>query len=182
MQNNLFFELIPLAIFFVVYYLSKNIFLATSVCIVVCWMQLIMCLVIYRKVSRNLWISTLLITIFGGLTVFFHNKTFIFVKPTVLYWLIALFMLVSDLIGKNLLEKALAKEFTLNKQQWRTLAFAWSIFFVLLGIVNLFVAFYCSEYTWVRFKVFGALSMLLVFTIASGIFVYYHDKKQKQLK
>ena len=109
MQNNLFFELIPLIIFFIVYYLSKNIFLATSICILICWGQVIFCKLKYKKISRNLWISTLLITLFGGLSVILQNKTFIMLKPTALYWLLAGFMFISQLLGKNYIKNALHK-------------------------------------------------------------------------
>jgi intracellular septation protein len=142
-------------------------------------MQVILSKVLYRRISRNLWISTLLITIFGGLTVFFHNKTFIFIKPTALYWLIALTIIISQLIGKNIIKSTLQKEVKLAEIDWRTLGYAWSLFFIALGGLNLFVAFYFSEYTWVRFKVFGTLGLLIAFTILSGGFIYLKDKKQR---
>ncbi len=177
MQNNLFFESIPLIIFFAVYYFSKNIFLTTAVCIAVCWVQVLFCQYKYKKITRNLWISAILMTIFGGLTIFLHNKTFIMLKPTALYWILAIAMIVGQLLNKNFIKSALGKEIHLQDSQWNKLNIAWSLFFIALGVVNLFVAFNYSEYTWVRFKVFGALSMLILFSIVSMVYLYLANNK-----
>lgn len=179
MQNNLLFELIPLFIFFIVYYLTKNIFLSTSICIIMCWTQIALCRLKYKKISRNLWISTILITLFGGLSVILHNKTFIMIKPTVLYWILACFMLVGQIAGKNPIKASLQKEFDLPDSLWNRLNLVWVGFFIAMGALNLFVAFKFSEYTWVKFKVFGMSSLIIVFGIFSVIFIYSTRKKTK---
>ncbi|MBY0380245.1 MAG: septation protein IspZ [Burkholderiales bacterium] len=179
MQNNLFFELIPLIIFFIIYYITKNIFLATGTCIIVCWLQVLFCKLKYNKITRNLWISTILITLFGGLSVMLHNKTFIMLKPTALYWLIAGFMLISQLLGRNLIKSTLDKEIQLDDSVWNKLSIAWSLFFIAMGALNIFVVFNFSEYTWVKFKVFGTITLILAFGILSGLYVYLNTKKNK---
>ncbi|MFN8769853.1 MAG: septation protein IspZ [Neisseriaceae bacterium] len=178
MQNNIFFELIPLLVFFVIYYLTKNIFLATAVCIILCWLQVILCKVYYKKITRNLWISTILITFFGGLTIILHNRTFIMIKPTVLYWILAGFLLISQLAGKNFIKNTLNKEFNLPDLAWKKLNIAWVLFLIAMGAINLFIAFNFTEYTWVKFKVFGALSMIIIFSILSGVFIYFNNNKE----
>ena len=162
-----------------VYYISKNIFLATAICIIVCWMQVIFCKLKYNKISRNLWISTILITLFGGLSVMLHNKTFIMLKPTALYWIIAGFMLISQLLGKNLIKATLHKEIHLAEAVWNKLSIAWSLFFIAMGALNIFVAFNYSEYTWVRFKVFGTITLILAFGVLSSLYVYLNTRKNK---
>lgn len=180
MQNNLFFELIPLFIFFFTYYLSKNLYLATAISIIICWIQVVFCKIRYKKISRNLWISTTLITLFGGLTVILHNKTFIMLKPTVLYWLLSGFMIISQLMGKNLIKSSLNREINLPDFAWNKLNIAWSSFFIAMGALNLFVAFNFSEYVWVKFKVFGTLTMLIIFSALSGLYIYFHNKSLKK--
>ena len=179
MQNNLFFELFPLMIFFVVYYLSKNIFLATGICMIISWAQLILCRLKYKKISRNLWISTILITIFGGLTIALHNKTFIMIKPTILYWIIAGTLIIGQILGKNFIKSALQKEFHLPDSLWSKLNIAWAIFFIAVGFLSLYVALNFSEYNWVKFKVFGMISFMFAFGIVSSIFVYFAQKTKK---
>src|SRR3990167_10978658 len=99
MQNNLFFEILPLIAFFTANYLTKNIFLATAICIIMSWSSLILCRIKYRKISKNTWLSTVLITIFGGLTIILHNKTFVMLKPTVLFWLIGFGLIIGQIMG-----------------------------------------------------------------------------------
>jgi intracellular septation protein len=179
MQNNLFFDLIPLVLFFAVYYITKNIFLATGVCIVASWGQVIFCKIKYKKITKNLWVSTILITVFGGLTVILHNRTFVMLKPTVLYWIIASSMLIGQLMGKNIIKLTLEKELKLPESVWNKLNASWGLFFIVLGALNLFIAFNFSEYMWVKFKVFGTLSLVMTFVIISGLFVYLTTKHTK---
>lgn len=177
MQNNIFFELIPLIAFFAVYYFTKNIFLATLICIIASWVQLLISKLLYKHVTKNNLISTLLITIFGGLTVIFHNKTFVMLKPTVLYWIFAISLAISAKIGKNGIKLLLNEQFKLPEKTWNQLNLLWVFFFVLMGIINLIVAFNFSEYVWVKFKVFGGIGLMLVFTLITGLFIYSKSKE-----
>ena len=177
MQNNLFFELLPLVIFFIVYFISKNIFLATGFCIIATWIQLLLCKIKYNKISKNLWVSTILITVFGGMTIILHNKTFVMIKPTVLYWIVAGSILIGQLLGKNIIKLTLHKEISLPESTWNKLNVAWGMFFIALGFLNLYVVFNFSEYVWVKFKVFGMLGIIMSFVIISAICVYFSQKK-----
>lgn len=178
MQNNVFFEMLPLIAFFLVYYFTKNLFLATGVCIFASWIQLLLCKMKYKLISKNTWISTILITIFGGLTIFLHNKTFVMLKPTVLMWIIGTSLLVGQIAGKNGIKLMLGKEIHIPDSTWNKLNIAWGLFFILMGILNLFVAFNYSEYVWVKFKVFGTFGCSLVFMIISVIVIMISKKKQ----
>ncbi len=160
MQNNFFFEMLPLIAFFAVYYFSKNLFLATAVCIVASWIQLLAYQILYKRIGKNTWISTILITVFGGLTIAFHNKTFVMLKPTVLYWIFATTLLVSAKMGKNAIQLLLQEHCKLKPELWKQLNYFWVIFFVALGFLNLAVALNCSEYVWVKFKVFGEFGVI----------------------
>jgi len=100
-------------------------------------------------------------------------------KPTVLYWIIASSMLIGQLMGKNIIKLTLGKELKLPDSVWNKLNAAWGLFFIVLGALNLFIAFNFSEYMWVKFKVFGTLSLVMAFVIISGLFVYLTTKHTK---
>lgn len=176
MQTSLLFELIPIIAFFAAYYLSKNIFMATLVCIIASYFQLLLHKIKYKKIPLKLWISTLLITILGGFTIALHNKAFVMLKPTALFWLIGISMLIGQLVGKNGLKLLLQKELELPNKSWDSLNIAWGIFFIVLGIMNLIVAFNCPEYTWVKFKTFGSPILMTIFTLITSIVTYLRAK------
>ncbi|MDD3266059.1 MAG: septation protein IspZ [Burkholderiales bacterium] len=178
MKNNFLIEMMPLIAFFVAYYITKNIYTATLVCIIASWLQVAINKITTKKVSKNTWISTLLITVLGTLTIAFHNKTFIMVKPTALYWAFAIGMFIAGKMGKNPLKALLGEQISINDGSWKQLNLLWIIFFIGMGILNLVIAFHFSEYVWVKFKVFGSLALTLIFTLFSGLFIY---KKQKEL-
>lgn len=169
--------MLPLAAFFIVYYITKNIFTATAVCIIASWIQLIMCRIKYKHISKNTWISTILITLFGGLTIILHNKTFVMLKPSVLLWIVGTSLLVSQVLGKNGIKLMLHKEINLPDKIWNTLNTAWGLFFILMGFINLYVAFNFSEYVWVKYKVFGSLTLTLAFMIITVSLAYILQKR-----
>lgn len=176
MQNNFLFEMLPLVAFFAIYAITKNLYLATACCILASWLQLILCKVKYKHISKNTWLSTILITVFGGLTIILHNKTFVMLKPSVLFWIIGISMLVGQFMGKNSIKLMLAKEMELPESLWSKLNLSWAIFFLVMGIINLVVAFNFSEYTWVKFKVFGSLGLTLLFTLLTVLIVFISQK------
>ena len=177
MQNNIFVEMLPLIAFFAVYYFTKNIFIATGVCIVASWLQVGFLYLKYKKVSKNTLLSCVLITVFGGLTVALHNKTFIMLKPSLLYWIMGVSMLVGQVMGKNGVKILLKEQIQLRDKDWAFLNLAWVSFFIIMGFLNLYIALTFSEYLWVKFKVFGGLLLMLLFMLACGIYVY-----RKQVK
>src|SRR5678816_4707480 len=106
-----------------------------------------------RKVDGMLWVSLVVITVFGGMTLFLHDETFIKWKPTVLYWLFGLTLLVSEFgFRKNLIKLMMGKQMTLPDALWRKLMLSWVGFFIVMGVLNLYVAFNFSTDTWVNFK------------------------------
>lgn len=178
MQNNLFFEMLPLVAFFAVYYFTKNLYLATGVCIIASWAQLFICKIKYNHISKNTWISTILITVFGGMTIILHNKTFVMLKPTVLFWIIGASLLIGQIAGKNGVRMVLSKEVNLPDSFWKKLNIAWGIFLIFMGGLNLFVALNFSEYVWVKFKVFGSFGLLVFFMLITAIVIMVVQKKQ----
>jgi intracellular septation protein len=133
-----------------------------------------------RKVDTMLWVSVGLVVVLGGLTVYFHSDTFIKWKPSVLYWVMGLSFWLSPLLfGKNLLKVLLGEQFELPPKVWHRLNFAWVAFFGLMGFLNIWVAYTFSLGTWVNFKLFGGLGLMLVFTIAQGLYLGRYIKDDK---
>jgi intracellular septation protein len=128
-----------------------------------------------RKIDLMLWVSLVLVVVMGGLTVWLHNETFIKWKPTLLYWVMGgAFALAPLLFGKNLLKLLLGEQLELPAPVWTRLNLAWIAFFAVMGILNLWVAYRFATDTWVNFKLFGGLGLMLVFTIAQGVYLARH--------
>ncbi|MGB0126107.1 MAG: septation protein A [Rhodocyclaceae bacterium] len=125
-----------------------------------------------RKVDTMLWVSLVIIVVFGGATLVLRDETFIKWKPTVLYWLFGLTLLVSAIgFRRNLIRKMLEEEVTLPEPVWGRLNLAWIGFFAFMGVANLYVAFSFPTDTWVNFKLFGGMGLMFLFVIAQGLFL-----------
>jgi len=155
--------------------------LATVVVMVATLAQVAILKLLRKKVDLMLWISLVLVVTLGALTVWFHNKTFIMWKPTGVYWAMALtFWGSATLFGKNLIRSMLGNELELPAQVWVTLNRAWIVFFGLMGVLNLVVAYNFSESTWVSFKAYGSTGLLLLFTLAQGLYMSKHLPEQEE--
>ncbi len=126
-----------------------------------------------------LWVSLVVITVFGGMTLILQDETFIKWKPTVLYWAFAAALLGGTLfLKKNLMRALLAEQVDLPEPAWSRLNWSWIGFFVFMGIVNLFVAFNFSTDAWVNFKLFGATGLMLVFVVAQGLLLQKYTEEK----
>lgn len=146
--------------------------LATVVVIVATLAQVLGLKLARRKVDTMLWVSLVLVVVLGGLTVWFHNETFIKWKPSVLYWAMGTALWLAPLItGRNLLQVLMGEQLQLPARVWHRLNFAWIAFFAGMGLLNLWVAYSFSTDTWVSFKLFGGLGLMLAFTVAQGLYL-----------
>jgi intracellular septation protein len=152
---------------------------ATLVAIVVTMLQVGTLVALGRKVDRMMWVSLGLILVFGGATLALHDELFIKWKPTVLYWLFASVLGGSELFfGRNLMRSMLGGQVEMPDVAWRKLNLSWVLFFALMGVANLVVAFNFSTETWVTFKLFGGIGLMLLFVLAQGLFLSkYVDEK-----
>jgi intracellular septation protein len=132
-----------------------------------------------RKVDVMLWVSLVLVVVLGGATIYFHNETFIKWKPSVLYWVMGGALLLSELLfGKNLLRALLGEQMDLPGPVWQRLNLAWAGFFAVMGVLNLWVAYNFSTDAWVNFKLFGGIGLMLLFTLAQGVYLSRHMKDE----
>ncbi|RZL09291.1 MAG: septation protein A [Rubrivivax sp.] len=139
-------------------------------------LQIVVLKLMRKKVETMLWISLAVVLVLGGLTVYFHSETFIKWKPTAIYWAMGGGLLISDIIMKRgLLRKMMsASQINVPGPVWTRLSWSWILFFVAMGFLNLYVAFNFSTSTWVDFKMWGGLGLMLVFTVAQGIYLSRH--------
>lgn len=160
-----FFDLFPVILFFVAFKLY-DIFVATAVAIAASILQILWVWWRHRQIEKMMWINLMIIIVFGGATLVLQDETFIKWKPTVLYWLFATGLLVSNVIfKKNLIQTMMEKQMALPIPVWNQLNISWIIFFVVMGLINLYVAFNFPIGTWVSFKLFGATGLMLVFIV-----------------
>jgi intracellular septation protein len=172
------FDLFPIILFFIAFKIW-GIFTATAVAIGATLVQIAWVAFRHRKVDPMLWISLGVVTVFGGATLVLHNDTFIKWKPTVLYWAFSVVLIVSQFaFGKNLIEAMMGKQITLSHRIWGQLSIVWAVFFVLLGILNLLVAYHFSTDAWVNFKLFGATGCLLVFIVGQSLWLAKYMKEE----
>lgn len=171
-----FIDLLPVIIFFVVYKYT-DIFYATFSAIIVSIFLAIITYLIKKKIEKMVLINTLLITILGGLTILLKDNTFIMWKPTAIYWLFALVLIVSQLLfKKNLMKQMLGKQVTLQDHAWNHISMNVIIFMIGIGILNLYVAFNFDENTWVNFKLFGITFLLFIFMIYLALYISKENK------
>ena len=170
-MQKFLFDLFPIILFFIAFKIY-DIFIATAVAIVATLLQIIYVYFKDKKVEKVLLFNGVMITFLGGLTILLQNKMFIMWKPSVLYWCFALILLFSNLLlKKNLVQLALGKQIELKNKFWNVINWYTSIFFVLLGFINLYVAYNFSEDTWVNFKLFGITGLLFVYMIFLGLYI-----------
>ena len=171
-----FIDLLPVIIFFAVYKYS-DIFYATFSAIIVSVFLAITTYLIKKKIEKMVLINTLLITFLGGLTILLKDNTFIMWKPTAIYWLFALVLIVSQLLfKKNLMKQMLGKQVTLQDHAWNHVSMNVIIFMIGIGILNLYVAFNFDENTWVNFKLFGITFLLFMFMIYLALYISKENK------
>jgi intracellular septation protein len=185
---KLFFDFLPIVLFFVAYkfgggiynwggqeYDIKGIYVATTVMIIASVLQVAITWLFTRKVEKSHLITLVLVLVLGGATLWLQNPDFIKWKPTAVNWLFALVFIGSHVFtDKSLLERMMAEHIQLPSAIWFKLNVAWVLFFIGSGLANLYVAFNFDEATWVNFKLFGLLGLTIVFIIGQSIYLAKH--------
>lgn len=173
---KLLFDYFPIICFFVAYKLY-GVFVATGVTMGACFIQNLVYWLIHKKLEKLHLITLISVFILGGFTLLFHKAIFIQWKPSIIYWAFAIVLLFSRYITKkNLLSRMLGDKIALPEKIWNHLNLAWSLFFIFLGLLNVYVIYHYSMNAWVNFKLFGTLILTLVFTIGQAIYMSRHIK------
>ncbi|WP_345854290.1 septation protein A [Shewanella algae] len=176
-------DFLPLVIFFAVYKFY-DIYVASGALIAATALQLMVTYLLYRKLEKMHLITFAMVAVFGTLTLVFHDDTFIKWKVTIVYALFALGLGVSQLLNKPVLKGMLGQELKVADKIWAQVTWYWVSFFIVCGIINIYVAFSLSQETWVNFKVFGLTAVTLLNTIATVVYLFKHipEEQRKELK
>ncbi len=171
---KMMFDFFPVLLFFAAYKLY-DIYVATAVLIAASAIQTFAHRLYHGRFENNHLITLVLVVLFGGATLMLHDETFIKWKPTVINWLFGAIFLISQFVGKKtVIERMLGGKVALPAPVWTRLNLAWSMFFVLMGALNLYVAFSFDTDTWVNFKLFGLMGLTFVFIIGQSIYLMRH--------
>lgn len=180
----------PLAVFFLVNMFAPGIALTRLLAATVAFMIASIVAMIVSKVkaghiSPMLWISSTLVLVFGGLTLYFHDSTFIKVKPTFVYTMFAAILAFGLVTRKPLLQMLLDTAYPgVDAEGWRKLTRNWAIFFVGMALLNEYVwRTYAplptsDTTTWAAFKLWGAVPLTLIFTFANVPMLMKHGLKE----
>jgi intracellular septation protein len=205
-MKKLLFDLFPIIVFFVAYKVGDanaeatrafmagiglpqpvgagekpGIYLATVLAIVASFGQIAWVKLRGHAIETMMWVSLGLIVVFGGATLWLHDESFIKWKPTVLYWLFAGIIFGAAALGRNVIRSLMQAQMELPDPAWSRLNASWGGFFAFMGLANLFVAFNFSTDTWVNFKLFGSLGLMLVFVVAQSMMLTkYLDKEENK--
>ncbi len=156
----------PLVVFFFFYYNSdKNLKIAIPPFIITTLISLFVVWIIEKKIPMVPLISGILITLFGGLTIYFDNAIFLYIKPTIINILFGLALLLGKFFtNEPILKKIMGKSLSLTSEGWDLLNKRWIYFFFGVAILNECVWRTQSEEFWVNFKVWGLLPITFIFT------------------
>lgn len=155
------------------------ILLATTIAIVISILQIAYLFLRKKKIDVMLWVSFLIVTIFGGLTIYFQNDLFIRLKITIIYWLFAAGFVIGEYVfQKNFLKLTIGAEIKMPDVAWKTLNQLWVAYFALMGTANLYVALNYSQSEWVSYK-FYSFFALPVFLIGQSFLLAKYIEEPK---
>jgi intracellular septation protein len=168
---KLLIDFFPIFLFFAAFKLW-GIYVATAVAIAATIAQILWLRHSHGKVEPMQWVSLAVIVLFGGATIALQNETFIKWKPTVLYWLMGGTLAAGQLFfRKNLLKTLMGSQLDLPEPAWRVTNWSWIAFFAVMGVLNLWVAYAFDTDTWVNFKLFGGMGLMIVFVVGQALYL-----------
>jgi len=156
----------PLLIFFTVYYKSgNNLSVAIPPLIIATLIAVLISYIVEKKVPYLPLIGGIIISVFGGLTLYFNNPIFLYMKPTIINIIFAIILFVGRaFFNKNLLKYFFQNAFQIDEMGWDKLNNRWMLFFIFLALINELIWRTQTEVVWVNFKVWGILPLTFVFT------------------
>ena len=162
---KLFIDIGPLAVFFIYYKISGDLIDAILPLMLATVISVIISYILEKKIPIMPTLGAGIVVIFGGLTIIFDNKIFIFMKPTIINIMFAAILYGGIILKKPLLKYLLGSALKLEEQGWTILTQRWAAFFIALAVLNEIVWRTMSEEFWVSFKVFGILPITFIFTM-----------------
>jgi intracellular septation protein len=155
----------PLVVFFIVYYIQKDLIVATVGLMAATAVSLVLSLIMTRRVPLMPLITAVIVGVFGGLTVLLNDNTFIKLKPTIVQTLFAVILLGGLAFGKPLLKPVMGSAWPMDETGWRRLTLRFGLFFAAMAVLNEVVWRTQTEELWVNFKVFGLMGLTFLFVL-----------------
>ena len=162
---KLFIDIGPLAVFFIYYKISGDLIDAILPLMLATVISVVISYILEKKIPIMPTLGAGVVVIFGGLTIIFDNKIFIFMKPTIINIIFAAILYGGIILKKPLLKYLLGSALKLEEEGWSILTQRWAAFFIALAVLNEIVWRTMSEEFWVSFKVFGILPITFIFTM-----------------
>ena len=158
---------------------KAGIFAATAVFMVAILVALAISYALTRRLPIMAVVTGIVVVVFGGLTLLLQDELFIKLKPTIIYVLFAAVLLIGLVFRKPFLAIVFDQMFHLTEEGWRKLTVRWSVFFLVLAVLNEIVWRTQSTDTWVAFKVFGVLPLTFIFAALQYPLLMRHDASEK---
>ena len=183
---KLLIDLGPLLVFFLVNFFAPvpqvaKIFVATGAFMVAMVVAMIFSALRYGRISPLLWFSGIMVVIMGGLTIWLHDRTFIQMKPTVYYALVAGLLGFGLATGRPLLQQVLGSTYPgLSEPGWRKLTRNWALFFAFMAVLNEAVWRNTSWDFWIGFKLWGAIPLTFLFAAANIPMLLRHGLNREE--
>lgn len=170
-------EIGPLIVFFVAYKFG-GFMVSTAAVIVATIVAAGISYVISRRIPPMLWVTVVVVSIFGGLTLATGNQTFFYMKPTIVMALFALVLSGGLLLDRPLLKSLMGSALELDEAGWRKLTMRFALFFAAVAVLNEIIWRTQPEPIWVNFKAFGILALNAVFIVSQVPMILRHQVKQ----
>jgi len=165
-------DFLPILVFVVTYF-TLGIYPATAALMIAVALQIVVFWLLKRRIGNELKLTFWVSMVFGGLTLWLRDETFIQWKPTVINWLLASVLLVGKFVAKkDLLKKVMGQQLELPEKAWIHLNVGWAIAFFTAGALNLFVAYNFSMDIWVSYKLFGGFGLTFCYIIITMIYLH----------
>jgi intracellular septation protein len=170
-MKKLLIDFFPLLVFFLVFKF-QGIYAATGAAIAATFVQLGFLKLTKQKIEPMHWLGFVIVIVFGGLTIYLQDESFIKWKPTILYWAFAVVLLFGRFfLKRNLLKSLLGSQLELPNNAWDTLAWMWIGFFTFMGCLNIYIAYRFPTAVWVDFKVWWSMGLILVFSVLQAVYM-----------
>lgn len=183
---QLLYEIIPVFLFFIAFKFY-DIYVATIVGIVTTLAQVVLTRVVAKKWDKKQLITLGVFLFFGGMTLYFHNPIFVKWKPTIIFWIFSIVILSTHFfthrpLMQRLMENALQDTACVPLKAWKKINLTWGFFFIILGSINLYVAYHFSNDVWVNFKFYGVTSAFFILSITQAFYLMRFMNEEKHQK
>ena len=176
-------DLGPLIVFFAVNFITGDVIMATGAFMVAITAAMLVSKLKYRHISPMLWFSGVMVLLLGGITIYLHDETFIKIKPTIYYLIVASLLLFGLLTKRNLLKSVLGTAYPgLSDRGWQILTRNWALFFLAMAALNEAVWRTTSTDFWIGFKIWGFMPATFLFAIAHVPMLMRHGMDLEKAK